>query len=288
MNFTFKTRKGNYSTVSFTHFIFSILVFLAAAVVVLISFASQKRYQNAFDKTYKAILAHEASITLKDSKAARDAVFRCVFSTPEIFTVDQYSHRVDGSEYIVNFTYNSYTKDYEKNLKDFNARLDKIVAQAPDFASGRETVKWIHDYIITHYRYGGEHSAYHMLTNGEGVCNAYTALFTALAERFGIEHGVANSKKMNHTWNMVKLDGVWYHLDVTWDDRGDEYEPYYEYYLQTSEEFEGKGHHDWNDNTSSIETYKAATNKLIYAGVFAFLLSILLSLLPVGYYYFFE
>ena len=23
---------------------------------------------------------------------------------------------------------------------------------------------------------------------------------------------------MNHIWNLIKIDGKWYHVDVTWDD----------------------------------------------------------------------
>ena len=23
---------------------------------------------------------------------------------------------------------------------------------------------------------------------------------------------------MNHAWNLIKIDGEWYHIDVTWDD----------------------------------------------------------------------
>jgi transglutaminase/protease-like cytokinesis protein 3 len=34
--------------------------------------------------------------------------------------------------------------------------------------------------------------------------------------RYGIDNYKVAS--VNHVWNAVKLDGKWYHLDLTWDD----------------------------------------------------------------------
>ena len=34
--------------------------------------------------------------------------------------------------------------------------------------------------------------------------------------KIGIQNYKISSK--NHIWNLVNLDGTWYHLDATWDD----------------------------------------------------------------------
>ena len=34
----------------------------------------------------------------------------------------------------------------------------------------------------------------------------------------GIEATLVRSQEMEHIWNMVKVDGRWYHIDITWDD----------------------------------------------------------------------
>jgi transglutaminase/protease-like cytokinesis protein 3 len=45
-----------------------------------------------------------------------------------------------------------------------------------------------------------------------------------------------------HAWNTVRLDGVWYYIDVTWDDpvpdRGNSVH-WYKYYLTTDSTFGG-------------------------------------------------
>lgn len=53
-----------------------------------------------------------------------------------------------------------------------------------------------------------------------GDCGSYTSAFKVLMDRAGIDccvavrdgHGTAG----NHVWNLVKLNGVWYHIDCTW------------------------------------------------------------------------
>lgn len=278
MRFTFRTRNGNYYTISLTIFIVPVIALLVGAIVIVWASVLQGQYQSAFDRTYAAITERRASITVPDRSTDRNAVIRCAFSTPELFTVDRMSYRVtaDGVQYV--FIYNAYMDRYEENLKEYNGYIDAIAAGAPAFADDGEAVRWIHDYIIRHYEYGGEHSVFSMLRTGRGVCSAYTALFTALADRFGLEHSVARSDKMDHTWNMVRLDGNWYHLDVTWDDLGAE--PGYEYYLKTSEEFLSLRHHDWVDTEVSLSTYAGARTTLLTVCLILFGLSVAVTFIP--------
>ena len=56
----------------------------------------------------------------------------------------------------------------------------------------------------------------------------------AVCEEMGIQSIPVTSNRMNHAWNMVLLDGQWYHIDVTWDDAVS-YPAYvsYTYFLQS-------------------------------------------------------
>ena len=84
-----------------------------------------------------------------------------------------------------------------------------------------EIALWLHDWLTNHADYDTTYSEYGpdgVLIKGTGVCESYTAAYGLLLDEFGIPNDQVVSEAMNHTWNLVKLDGAWYHVDVTWDD----------------------------------------------------------------------
>lgn len=89
-----------------------------------------------------------------------------------------------------------------------------------------QKVKAINDYIVSNTTYGTKtkaspHSAYALLFEGQAVCQGYALSAYKMLEQAGIETkyvvGYVNGTEA-HAWNMVKLDGKWYHLDTTWND----------------------------------------------------------------------
>lgn len=86
------------------------------------------------------------------------------------------------------------------------------------------------------------------LVGRAAVCLGYAASFQLLMDMSGVECltivGAAFNSTGDHAWNMVKLDGEWYCVDVTWDangreQMGDGYE--WRYLNLTSDEM-GKNH----------------------------------------------
>lgn len=65
-----------------------------------------------------------------------------------------------------------------------------------------------------------DHSAYGALVKGEAVCEGYAEAFCWLADSLGLETKFiyGNYGGQLHDWNLVKLEGNWYHVDVTSDD----------------------------------------------------------------------
>ncbi|EON74099.1 transglutaminase domain-containing protein [Lysinibacillus sphaericus] len=89
-----------------------------------------------------------------------------------------------------------------------------------------QKVKAVNDYIVSNAAYGNKtkaspHSAYALLMEGQAVCQGYALLAYKMLTQAGIETeyvvGFVNSNQ-GHAWNMVKIDGKWYHLDTTWND----------------------------------------------------------------------
>ena len=90
--------------------------------------------------------------------------------------------------------------------------------------SEAETVLYLHDWLAEQVSYDtrpeqeANADAYSLLRDGRGICQAYSLAFLALARGAGLEADLVVSDGMDHAWNHVRVDGVWYHVDVTRDD----------------------------------------------------------------------
>ena len=87
------------------------------------------------------------------------------------------------------------------------------------------------DYDYTNYKNDSipsiSYSYAGVFAKGQAVCQGYAEAMSVLFQKVGIESYVVSSSKMNHAWNVVLLDGAYYHIDATWDDpiyNDDEYE----------------------------------------------------------------
>ncbi|MBO4914961.1 MAG: hypothetical protein J5449_07120 [Oscillospiraceae bacterium] len=62
------------------------------------------------------------------------------------------------------------------------------------------------------------YTSYGVFVNRNAVCMGYSLAYKIMLDRAGVECCLVDSAAMNHAWNMVRLDGQWYHVDATWDD----------------------------------------------------------------------
>ena len=65
------------------------------------------------------------------------------------------------------------------------------------------------------------HTAYGAFKNGCAVCEGYACAAKLLLNEFGVESDIEMGMCRNgggHAWNLVKVDGNWYQMDVTWND----------------------------------------------------------------------
>ncbi|XEC95480.1 transglutaminase domain-containing protein [Paenibacillus tarimensis] len=113
-----------------------------------------------------------------------------------------------------------------------------------------EKVKAIHDWIIFNVKYDGQlkrYTAYEAIVSGKAVCQGYSLLASKMLKEAGIKNRIIEGEVStgDHAWNLVLINGTWYHLDVTWDDplpdRGNQ--AAYNYYLRTDEEM--RQDHSW-------------------------------------------
>ncbi|MDD6207160.1 MAG: transglutaminase domain-containing protein [Clostridiales bacterium] len=121
----------------------------------------------------------------------------------------------------------TYYFDYLESAEEteyVNRQVTEIVRDlelkdCDDYTKVRE----IHDYIVKELDYDKRllnATPYQALTTKKATCQGYATLFYRMAEEAGVEvriiGGTADGEP--HAWNIVKLDGLWYNIDCTWDD----------------------------------------------------------------------
>ncbi len=150
----------------------------------------------------------------------------------------------------VAIVYNKHQENVFTERDAFLTAVDGILAGMPD-GSDYEKELYLHDTLIKNViydmDYAEEQNAYSALVNGRAVCAGYAYAFQYLLMRAGIEsyYVVGKSHGEGHAWNLAKIGGQWYYVDLTWDDpqMKDEnqnliespYSPHYAYFNITTE-----------------------------------------------------
>jgi len=182
----------------------------------------------------------------------------------DVARVSQYGcSSTDGMISSISFSYYDPEVAYSFNEKveQLAERVSEIRTQM-DGMNDYEKVLFVHDYLIRYAEYDDTlvaHSGYDLLINNIGVCESYARAFHMLMAAEGIECLLLNSEDMDHAWNMVRLDGEWYHIDLTWDDPSPDREGMvgYNYFLLSDKEI-AADHYGWNIKVSAdSELYSA-------------------------------
>ena len=164
------------------------------------------------------------------SQGELNNVYRAVlYDNPMIFFLDGGTVRGDSDcffpEYSLSFSeYLTVSEKINNELSQIESELNQLDTQA-------EKEMYIHKYIIDNCEYkdnsqgGRENSIDSVFVDSKASCEGYAKTAKLLFDMAGTESyvitGETTDDKGNvspHMWNIVKTDGKWYHLDVTWDD----------------------------------------------------------------------
>lgn len=116
-----------------------------------------------------------------------------------------------------------------KTTDPYEQVVSSILSNLNNKMTDLEKILYIHDWMVLNIEYDYENfingsipeeafEAKGALVNKKAVCNGYALAFKDLMNRIGVENVLVSSNYLNHIWNQVKIDGNWYHVDVTWDD----------------------------------------------------------------------
>lgn len=139
------------------------------------------------------------------------------------YTLKRYAYMYKGYEGDVTIAIEVQYLESKEQTDYVTKRVDEILSEIiTDGMNDYQKEKAVHDYIVLNVQYDTtftDYTAYAALTKGKTVCQGYSLLAYKMLNRAGIETRIIEgSSKGLHLWNLVKLDGRWYHLDCTWDD----------------------------------------------------------------------
>lgn len=155
-----------------------------------------------------------------------------------------------------------YTCKVTVYAKNVDRRVDQVIRSVIRQDMTRyEKIKAVHNWMIRNVKYDYyrlmqgyiprvSHTAKGALVKKIAVCDGYAHAFQMIMKKLKIpcRFVVGSSGGVGHAWNMVKLGGKWYHVDVTFDDpiingRNTNTTPYYTYFMKSSSVM--KKSHNW-------------------------------------------
>jgi len=178
------------------------------------------------DYTYSASANFDKAIDVSAYNVPveqRNEIFNgIILNNPELFYIKIYNYTSIGN-YIadVNVKYVASASEVESMLSDFNAAVAAATASVDDNMSDFEKALIVHDYLILNCEYDTtyqNYDAYDALVTKKAVCEGYALAYMHILRTLDIDCEMVTSEPMIHAWNAVKIDGEWYHVDVTHDD----------------------------------------------------------------------
>lgn len=204
--------------------------------------------QEYYDMIKKAVEEQKDSVTI--DKAIDDTRMQAIIDSvyydfPELFWLENVFAMTDygATQHNVQLYYNELSSDAGEIQQQIDAEVSDILNELQG-KSDYEKVKGVYEYLVLSAEYNDERrpeqSMVPVLLDKEGVCASYAKSTSYLLHKLGVEsvYVVGETEDDSHAWNIVQIDGEWYHVDTTWGDPIGESADYitYNYLCLTSEE----------------------------------------------------
>lgn len=193
--------------------------------------------KDAFDaRLVEAFKNYESSVDVSDIGITRDEAYNggintVINSHPEIIGIVGTSYYYSPSTNLVTKIVITYTSNAREEQQKLDAAINELSSRVDiSGMTDEEIVLAYHEYLTSTVAYayaaylqgslGGAHEydMYGALVNHSSVCQGYAETMFYLLKKAGLSCAIASSQNINHAWNIVKVNGKWYHVDATWDD----------------------------------------------------------------------
>ncbi|MFW5999329.1 MAG: transglutaminase domain-containing protein [Halanaerobiaceae bacterium] len=184
------------------------------------------------------------------------------------FTTQQWEMNIkagqEETEVTIDVNYHSSEEEDERVFLEVKQTADELFSE---FTSDHSWIKNITDHIARTVRYDDSktrYSAYNAVENGITTCNGYALLTYLYLKEAGIKARIIEGELEgeDHAWNMVQLNGRWYHLDLTqisahYQRNG---ELVYDEYLVTDKALRASHSWDESDYPQAVSDYSRGLN----------------------------
>ncbi len=214
--------------------------------------------KEAYRTMYVSLMNFEESfyidVALDDLK---DLFMSVLYDNSHIFWVKS-SFTYTEYDNAIMFTpeYRHTVSEAEKITKDLNKKIEEIIAPIKLLETDYKKELYIHNYVCENTDYIEKSdkyidTAYEALLNGNALCEGYARAIQILLDAVDIDNyliignGITEESVEPHMWNIVKIDGEYYHLDATWDDSSMTDMVLY-FYFNVTDSFISEDHKDFN------------------------------------------
>ncbi len=181
-----------------------------------------------YDEIRKVMGSHKDRTPLTMDGKIYDKVLKVIrFENLGFPHVSRWGTEYVNGEFEVHFTYRMTADEISSMNMAAEEAAKSIIAQLSPDMDDYEKVKFFHDYLVLNCendtKYPFADTVYGALVENKAHCEGYSKAFSYLCNLAGIENTIVTGETyVDHMWNMVKIGGNWYHVDVTWDNPDDQ------------------------------------------------------------------
>ena len=191
-----------------------------------------KMQQAAYHAICQGVLQMEKEIQVPrmSGEELYNVFFQMRLDHPEIFWATGFKYRYyqesPNIQFLPEYLFDrAKVKEHQKAMK---SRVEKLARPAQKLSES-EKEKYIHDFICENVKYDKlkkpySHEIIGPLGQGVGVCEGIAKAVKVLCDELGVWCMIAicgnnpdKGIKYRHTWNIVRINGKYYHLDATFD-----------------------------------------------------------------------
>lgn len=162
---------------------------------------------------------------------------------PELFWMESgytYKYTEDNTCVHVTLNFNETADHIEEAKAQFESKANEIIAGASVLAGDYEKEKYVYQALIDCVEYDENvelhQSPYSALVYGKSVCAGYARAFQYIMLELGVPTYYCTGETQGHAWNIIKLDGGYYNVDVS---RADTKTSPERYFNRTDEDLRG-------------------------------------------------